>query len=207
MARAVFRKSIIAAALAGLAATAVPLAAQGFSEGYEFLKAVKERNGEDVTTALNEPGSIIVNTRDITTGETALHIVTKRRDLTWIRFLTGKGGNPNIADNNGVTPLTVAASLGFVEGVEALVNAGARVDDSNASGETALIAATHRRDVAMVRLLLAKGANPDRTDNSGRSARDYVSLMSGNARLLEEFASADAAREAAGVGESYGPSF
>ena len=188
------------------AALAAPLAAQFYSEGYEFLKAVKDRDGDTATQALNEPGTVVVNARDITSGETALHIVTQRRDGLWIKFLTQKGANPNIADKNGVTPLVLAANLGFIEGVESLLKAGAQVDVSNTAGETPLIGAVHRRDVAMVRILLANGANPDRADNSGRTARDYARLSSGGKLILTEMEAADEKRKAGGE-KAYGPNF
>ena len=206
MAQAVFRKLVIMMALAaGLVAT--PAAAQRFSEGYEFLKAVKERDGTAATEMLNEPGTTVVNARDLTSGESAMHIVTARRDVLWIRFLAQRGANPNIEDKNGNTPIQLAAQLGFVEGIEALISAGARVEATNDAGETPLITAIHRRDVAMVRLLLEKGADADRTDNSGRSARDYARLMGGNSQMLDEIERNDAKREGEGSGESYGPSF
>ena len=186
---------------------AAPASAQIYSEGYQFLKAVKDRDGEAVTSLLNEPGSTIVNARDISNGESALHIVTRRRDTVWIRFLTQKGANPNIEDRQGVTPLEIASSLGFVDGVEALLKAGARVDVANSSGETPLIAAVHRRDSGMVRVLLANGANADRNDNSGRSARDYAELPTANTALLTEFRRADEAREGQEEKPTYGPSF
>lgn len=206
MARAFVRKALIMASLAALAA---PAAAQIFSDGYEFLKAVKDRDGEAVTNALNEPGSVVVNTRDKANGETALHIVTKRRDVTWIKFLSQRGANPNIADRNGVTPLVLAVNLGFVEGVEELLKAGADVDVSNDAGETPLISSVHRRDTALMRLLLENGANPDRTDNSGRSARDYVALMNGNTILVDLLNEHDkkASEESDAAQQTYGPSF
>lgn len=205
MARAVMRKiGMMFAALAAF--SAMPVAAQMFSEGYEFLKAVKDRDGDAVTNALNEPGTTVINTRDITTGQTAMHIVTERRDLVWIRFLTQRGANPNIKDRNGIAPVQVAVTLGFVDGVEALIKAGADINLKNSAGESPLIAAVHARDVAMVRLLLEKGADADATDNSGRSARDYVALMNGNARLLDEFKKADAKRAGEDAPKDYGPS-
>lgn len=199
------RIALIAALLGAIAAT--PVAAQMFSDGYEFLKAIKDRDGEAVTEALNEPGTTIVNTRDITTGETGLHIVTERRDALWIRFLTERGANPNIRDKKGVTPLQLAVTMGFVEGVEELLKAGAEVEVTDTAGETPLIAAVHRRDVGLIRMLLAKNANPNRADNSGRSARDYAELMVGNNSILAEFDRADAAREEKGQTMNYGPSF
>ncbi|MEL7446558.1 MAG: ankyrin repeat domain-containing protein [Pseudomonadota bacterium] len=184
-----------------------PLAAQGFSNGYEFLEAVKDREGDTVTEMLREPGTTVVNTRDITTGETGLHIVTQERDITWIRFLLQEGANPNVRDNRGVVPLQIAANLGFVEAVEALIKRGAQVDVADRTGETPLIAAVHRRDIAIIRVLLAQGANASRPDNSGRTARDYAELQNGNSLILAEFDAAEEAADAKGTNESYGPSF
>ena len=197
------RIGIIAALMGAL--VSMPIAAQVFSDGYEFLKAVKDRDGDKVTDALNEPGSTIVNTRDITSGETALHIVTQRRDMVWINFLTSRGANPNIRDKRGVAPLQLAVQVGFVEGAEALIKANAEVDVTDSSGETPLIAAVHRRDIALIRLLLANGASPDRSDNSGRTARDYAKLIGARSAVLAEFERADAERTGKSSGPDYGP--
>jgi len=201
VARAVFFKAVVAAALA-IGVQSAPAAAQQFSEGYQFLDAVKDRDGTKVTAALGKPGSTIVNTRDVTTGQTALHIVTARRDTAWIRYLLQQGANPNVADAKGDTPLIVAANLGHVEAVTELAKGGARVDVSNSAGETPLIGAVHRRDLDMVKALLANGGNPDRTDNSGRTARDYARLENSSAIIaaLEE-----ARAKSASAGPSYGP--
>ncbi|ANY21420.1 Ankyrin repeats (3 copies) [Tsuneonella dongtanensis] len=206
MRRGVIRKAGLALALAlAVSGVAAPASAQ-FSDSYNFLKAVKERDGTEATKFLNEPGTTIVNTRDLTNGETALHYVVQRRDELWTKFLLERGANPNIADKNGVTPLTIAASLGFVEGVERLVKAGGRIDTTNAAGETPLIAAVHRRDMAIVRLLLKHGASADRTDNSGRSARDYATLMGPSAGVLSEIERAETERKAKGADKgTYGP--
>lgn len=198
------RAALAVLAMAGGLPLAVPAQAQ-FSESYKFLEAVKKKDGQKVTDALNEPGTTIVNTRDVTSGETALHIVTARRDLVWINFLTAKGANVNARDARGVTPLWTAVNLGFVEGAEALIKAGARVDESNNTGETPLISAVHRRDTALARILLKAGANPDRPDNSGRSARDYAALDKGSP-ILNEIENAAKARAAAPA-KTYGPSF
>lgn len=194
---------VLAAGALGLA-PAAPASAQKMSEGYEFLKAVKDRDGNKVTEALNKPGSVIVNARDLTTGQSALHYVVERRDTTWVRFLVSKGANPNVADRNGVTPLQLAANLGWTDGVEALVGAGASVDVTNVAGETPLIAAVHRRDAALVRVLLKAGANPDRSDNSGRTALDYAQLMGAQNPILAELDKARAERRERAA-KSYGP--
>ena len=190
--------------LAGALGTA-PVHAQQFSDGYTFLKAVKDRDGDVVTDALKKPGSTVVNARDIGSGQTALHIVTERRDPVWIRFLTGSGADPNIADKRGVTPLQVAASMGYAEGAELLLAAGANPNPTDRTGETPLIAAVHQNNLPLVRLLLAKGAKPDHADNSGRTALDYAKLAGARTPMVQEFERAARERTAAGAARTYGP--
>jgi ankyrin repeat protein len=165
----------VAFAIAALAIS-VPAAAQ-FSDSYNFLKAVKDRKGEEAEKFINEPGSgsVIINTRDDGSGETALHIVTQRRDIEWLGFLLGKGAKPDVADKKGVTPLMLAVQLGWTDGADLLIKLKAQVDATNKSGETALIRAVQLRNAEMVRLLLKAGANPDKQDSvAGYSARDYA---------------------------------
>lgn len=192
--------------LAGVLCLASPAQAQ-FSQSYKFLEAVKKKDGAEVEKALDVPGTTIVNTRDATTGQTALHLVVTRRDVTWINYLVSKGANVNARDSRGVTPLQLATNLGFIEGMELLVSRGARIDDPNDAGETPLISAVHRRDLAMVRLLLKAGANPDRADNSGRSAKNYAELDRSASILSEIQNNAKPASQRAGSGKVYGPSF
>ncbi|HYG48043.1 MAG TPA: ankyrin repeat domain-containing protein [Allosphingosinicella sp.] len=155
---------------------AVPASGQQqFSDSYTFLKAVKERDGDKVSDLVAEPGSVVINTRDRSNGEGALHIVVRGRDLTWLTFLLGKGARPDIQSNRGDTPLTLAAQIGWLDGAEQLLARRAGVDVPNGRGETALILATQRRDVPMVRMLLARRADPNRTDRvAGMSALDYA---------------------------------
>ncbi|MEE4537122.1 MAG: ankyrin repeat domain-containing protein [Erythrobacter sp.] len=205
-----FRKLGFLAAIASailVMPAAPPAHAQLYSEGYQFLEAVRERDGDTVTDMLSQPGTQVANTRDITTGETGLHVVTARRDAVWLQFLMRRGANPNIADNEGITPIQLATRLGFVEGVEELIKGGARVNIADRQGETPLIAAVHQRNVELVRTLLAQGADPDRNDNSGRSARDYMELLSSNSLLAREFTLADESRASEGTQRQYGPSF
>ncbi|HSG35228.1 MAG TPA: ankyrin repeat domain-containing protein [Sphingomonadaceae bacterium] len=194
------------AAAAGALVFAAPAQAQ-YSDQYQFLQAVKEKDGEKVVELLSAPGSTLVNSRDLTTGETGLHIAVKRRDLTWVRFLLQQKANPDIRDVNGVTPLVLAAQLGLTDAAEALIKAGARVDIANSTGETPLIAAVHKRDVAIMRVLLKAGADPDRTDNSGRTARDYALLDGPNSQLVAEIEQNQKPENEREGANSYGPTF
>jgi len=163
----------LAAALLGIAA---PASAQiGGSDSYKFLQAVRDAKGDDVMTFLNKPGTTIVNTRDYKTGETALHIVVKRGDMTYLRFLLAKGADPNMKDEKGTTPLLLAATAGATEMIQLLLAQGANVNLGNSSGETPLIRAVQGRDLATARVLLTAGADPDQPDLlAGKSARDYA---------------------------------
>lgn len=155
-------------------ALAAPAQAQ-FSDSYNFLKAVKDRDGGKAQELLNSNASTLIDTRDLTNGERALHIVTRERDRNWLAFLLAKGANPNVKDVRGTTPLQIAANIGFVEGAQLLLLRGAQIDLTNAQGETPLILAVQRRDIPMVRLLLTEGADPARRDTAtGMSARDYA---------------------------------
>jgi ankyrin repeat protein len=157
-----------------LMAGAVPAAAQ-FSDGYNFLKAVKDRDVLKAKSLIDKPGSTIINARDQDSGETALMIAIKRRDTPWMGFLLQNGADPNLKDREGNSPLGVAAMTAFPDGVRVMLASKAQVDAANSRGETPLIKAVHIRDADSVELLLKFGADPDRTDNlAGMSARDYA---------------------------------
>ena len=198
----------LSGALAMMLAVGAPAAAQSYSDGYLFLQAVEKKDLQKADELLGKPGSTLINSRDLTNGRSGLHIAADRRDVTWIAYLLENGANPNIADRRGVTPLMRASQLGFYEGIEQLVAAGARVDVSNSTGETPLILAVHRRDTSMMRILLKAGADPDRTDNSGRSARDYAELEGKDSLVYAEIARDDGdGGDHGGDGAVYGPRF
>ena len=175
-----------------LVAVSAPVAVQAqFSDSFNFVKAVKEADGAKATEFLNRPGSVIVNTRDGSTGETALHIVTARRDSLWLGFLLQRGANPDTRDDRGNTALLIATQLGWADGIQTLLSRRAGVDVTNSSGETPLIRAVQNRDIASVRLLLAAGANPNKPDNAaGLSAKDYATRDPRSTAILKEIVEA-----------------
>ena len=196
----------LTAPMAVLTALPGPAAAQ-FSESYKFLEAVKKKELTEVNEMLDKGSPNLVNTRDLTSGETALHIVTARRDLPWLDWLISKGAKVNVGNARGVTPLVAATNLNWIEGVELLIANGARVDESNNSGETPLITAVHNRNMPLIRILLKAGADPDRADNSGRSAREYARLAN-DSSILSVIASDTKPKANAGQSSKvYGPKF
>ncbi|WP_336962026.1 ankyrin repeat domain-containing protein [Sphingobium aquiterrae] len=180
--------------LAGVAMAPQAAHAQ-FSDGYNFLKAVRDADGTKAMELIQKPGgATLINARDIKTGETALHVVVARRDITWLSFMLGKGAKPDIANDAGDTPLMSAVQLRFEEGARLLMASGATVDKPNDNGETPLIRAVQLRDIAMVRLLVAQGANADKRDSiAGMSARDYAQRDARTPGLVEALSTAKAA--------------
>ena len=54
-----------AAAAMAIALTGVPLLAQGYSDGYTFLKGVRERDAEAVQGMVATPNPAILNAREV----------------------------------------------------------------------------------------------------------------------------------------------
>ena len=70
----------------------------------------------------------------------------------------------------GLTPLLFAARQGCVECEEILLNAGAVIDDADATGISPVLMAIINGHYDAAALLLNKGANPDLADETGRTA-------------------------------------
>ncbi|HEX7872034.1 MAG TPA: ankyrin repeat domain-containing protein [Sphingobium sp.] len=197
--RAVLLAAVMGMALPGAAG------AQMMSDSYKFLEGVRKSDGNVVTGFVDKPGTTLVNTRDRSTGETALLIVVARRDLTYMRYFLDHGAKPDIAANDGRTPLMVAVERRFPEGVEALLAARANVNLANGRGETPLMRAVQMQDVSMVRLLITNGADPRKRDAlAGMSARDYAER---DARIPGMLEALDAAKPVAPSKPVQGPSF
>lgn len=167
---------------------AAPAMAQ-FSDSYNFLKAVRDKDGGKAKEIIDKPGNTVINSRDSDTGETGLHIATKRSDSQWLGFLLQEGANANARDREGNTALMLATQVRWADGVRILTAIKAQVDLQNRLGETALQKAVQNRDSFAAKLLIDAGANPDLTDNSGTSARTLAASdprASAVARLLKD---------------------
>ena len=153
---------------------AVPAAAQIQPGADNFVAAVRDRDANKAMDLLGSMGAVALNMRD-DKGDTGLIVAISRSDDEWTGFLLGQGADPNLAARNGDTPLIAAARVGYLEGAADLLRRGVKFDVANRMGETPLIVAVQARQVAIVKLLLAIGADPDKTDSAqGYSARDYA---------------------------------
>ncbi len=162
----------IAAAGGLLMAVAMPAHAQN-DDGSAFVEAVRQGDGNKASELLGKRPSGLLDSR-AEDGETPLTIALGRRDEEWTSFLLTRGASPNLPGRNGDTPLIVAARVGYVDAIGWLLTMKAKVETDNRQGETPLIVAVQQRQLPIARTLLNAGADPDKTDFSGYSARDYA---------------------------------
>jgi ankyrin repeat protein len=117
-------------------------------------------------------------------GATAFWRASQSSDLTLMKLLLEHGADPNIATNVGVTPLQVAAGIGWVEGITYEWSKEANVEavkllmklgnDPNAqaqTGRTALHGAGHKGATQVIQVLVDAGARLDQRDY-GQSGND-----------------------------------
>ncbi len=128
-------------------------------------------------------------TSDVGTGTTPLRLTFCVLDqiIAWARGAGVPKSFPavlpdlDLEDVNGWTPLMVAAHHGSLRAAEWLLRAGARLDYQNRRGNSALMYAQTRAqltgDLAMVRMLIAAGADKTLRDQHGLSAIDYCDKL------------------------------
>ena len=107
---------------------------------------------------------------------TALHVAAEKGDTAALRQAIGalrrreRDTELNRIDREGYSPLAYAARAGNLEAVEILVKAGATVDRADDyGGWTPLLQAADQRHAAVVRYLVAHGANPNVSTRIGKT--------------------------------------
>jgi ankyrin repeat protein len=73
-------------------------------------------------------------------------------------------------------PLHVAAAHGQGAVASCLLNAGARVDEPNEDGDTPLTYAVMRNRLALVKMLVARGADVNHRNGSGQTVRQAAGV-------------------------------
>jgi len=108
-------------------------------------------------------------------SRTGLHVAAINGNLSIAAILIKGRARLDITDKLGNTPLHYAADRNQIEMATLLLDASAAADPTNRNGVTPLMIAAGRGDLEIVKALLAKGANPSRTDFTGRDAVGWAS--------------------------------
>jgi len=114
------------------------------------------------------------NQTDENGGTTGLHVAASTGNLQIIAILFKAGADVNQKDAVGGTPLEYAAQHDQLEAAKLLLDIKARVDAENKNGMTPLMFAAKTGDIELVRTLLAHGADPNKSDYTGRDAAGWA---------------------------------
>jgi len=131
-------------------------------------------------------------------GATAFLRASQSGDITLMRLLLEHGADPHINTELGVTPLAVAAGIGWVEGVtqewsteqtveavKLLLELGIDPDFQADTGRTALHGAAHKGATEVVKLLVAAGADMDIRDFGNTDNRGSAELAAHTWRAID----------------------
>ena len=124
------------------------------------------------------------------TGKPPIVYAAARARLDIVKRLLGRNIDINARYRHDLTLLMWASGADekipeaeAIEVVRYLVDAGARIDDRDARGRTALMIAAEGGHAEIVALLLARGADQSLKDQAGKRAADLTSLSSLRERL------------------------
>jgi len=111
-----------------------------------IFKAIDDNNLIELEKLLRLKNINVNVTND--SGETPLHIASKKGDLEIVKFLVEKGADVNAKDHDDeeATALHIASFYGMADIVKFLVSKGADVNATNSSGQTARMIANERRE-------------------------------------------------------------
>lgn len=144
----------------------------------QFLQAAKEGNQEQVKKLLNK--GVPINTYDPADPEknTALHLAIEHNQHDMVVLLLNQHANPHQpkANKNESFPVHLAVKRGHANIVQALVDHGANIDQTDKAGMTALHLAVAGNHLSIVLLLLLDGADINKKNIFGATALQTAAL-------------------------------
>ena len=109
-------------------------------------------------------------------GQSAnLHLAAVNGDLDEIRSLIQNGADVDGTMSSGWTPLMICAKYGKLKVMEELINA--KINLTNAEGNSALIVAVIANQIEAVKTLLAANVNTSQKNRRGKDAVEVARIM------------------------------
>lgn len=172
------------------------------SKGKPLILTAAQTNNYEIASALIAAGAD-ASAAEVSSGRTALMAAAQLNNAEMINLLLVANANPNITDNQGNSPLTIAidnlnrtaanyltargATAGISKenllnyafksnpvGVEIMLSGGADPNYADQNGNDALIVCASKGDVESVRLLLAYKANKNSSNSLGMTPLLYA---------------------------------
>ena len=138
-------------------------------------------------------------------GTTALHWAVRRGDLATVDLLLKAGAKASTANRYGVTPLYLASANGDAVTVARLLDADADPNTSLPDGETVLMTAARTGNIAVIKALVARGANVRaRERRKGQDALMWAAAEN-NAAAVTALIEAGADRDSRSNGGAFTP--
>ena len=161
------------------------------SHGARSLQLAVGTATDEATVPLLVKNRAGVNSQDLRTGDTALHLAVKWRRPRITLFLLEKGAAMNMTNADGITPLQLAAQLDNCEAISLLLQRGAQVEARSLGSLTALQIAAQKKHWIAFDLLLIGGADINAWTTEGDTllhehARESFSSISIAAKLLDQ---------------------
>jgi len=169
-------------------------------DSLEFIKLLLD-NGADPNARMiesSETRTVFTNQWLDEEGATAFLRASQSGDIALMRLLLEHGADPHINTELGVTPLAVAAGIGWVEGVtqewsteqtveavKLLLELGIDPNFQADTGRTALHGAAHKGATEVVKLLVAAGADMDVRDFGNTDNRGSAELAAHTWRAID----------------------
>lgn len=124
--------------------------------GISNLMSATASNDIDGVRFFSKAGSLVINQRN-KGGATALHIACREGNLEIAKILIDNGGNVNIQDNEGWTPLMRASIANNSDLVEYLLLKGAKANLLNSQNESALVHSAIAKCTQCINHIIEKG--------------------------------------------------
>lgn len=119
-------------------------------------------------------------------GDGGLTPLMWANDAQTVDVLVSSGASMEARDANGMTALMHAVAEHNIDVMNSIVKHGATIDAIDQSGRTALMMAVDGRlDDILAKPLISHGANPDKKDHEGNSARTIASQQNNRAVLAD----------------------